>query len=122
MLRKAGHEVRSVTDGRQAVAVFQAERFDAILMDVEMPEMSGLEATAAIRRLEVERGGHIPIVAVTAHAIIGYRERCLEAGMDDYVSKPIKREHFLRVVEDAVKKRDAQEPATVEEPTPAQGA
>jgi CheY-like chemotaxis protein len=70
-----------------------------ILMDVSMPEMNGLEATAAIRRLEQESGTHIPIVGVTAHALKGDRERCLEAGMDDYLPKPISPKALLEKVE-----------------------
>ena len=70
-----------------------------ILMDVSMPEMNGLEATAAIRKLEAELGGHVPIIGVTAHALKGDRERCLEAGMDDYLSKPISPKALLQKVE-----------------------
>ncbi|TIT79498.1 MAG: response regulator, partial [Mesorhizobium sp.] len=70
-----------------------------ILMDVSMPEMSGLEATAAIRQLEAEMGTHVPIVGVTAHALKGDRERCLEAGMDDYLPKPISPKALLEKLE-----------------------
>ncbi len=77
-------------NGREAVERFQAERFDVVLMDIEMPEMNGFAATAAIRQLEASSGGRVPIIAVTAHAMIGDRERCLAAGMDGYVSKPIR--------------------------------
>ena len=70
-----------------------------ILMDVSMPEMNGIEATAAIRRLEAEGGTHVPIVGVTAHALKGDRERCLEAGMDDYLPKPISPKALLEKVE-----------------------
>jgi len=83
-----GHEVVIVGDGREAVERVKRERFDAVLMDVQMPEMSGLEATAAIRAFEAERGGHLPIIAMTARAMDGDRERCLEAGMDGYLAKP----------------------------------
>jgi len=89
MIEKLGHHVTLVQDGRQAVEATGRERFDIVLMDVQMPELSGIEATAAIR--ERERGGstHIPIIAMTAHALQGDRERCLEAGMDGYLPKPI---------------------------------
>jgi two-component system sensor histidine kinase/response regulator len=91
MLAQHGHDVTTVADGRAVVerVVDHGERFDAILMDVRMPEMDGLQATRAIREWERRRGGHVPIVAMTAQAMAGDRERCLEAGMDDYVSKPV---------------------------------
>jgi CheY-like chemotaxis protein len=92
LLEKAGHEVRLAEDGRQAVALYRQERFDVICMDLQMPEMGGLEATAEIRRLEEGTDVRVPIVAMTAHAMQGDRQRCLEAGMDGYVSKPIRRE------------------------------
>ncbi len=78
-----------VENGRLAIAALEKEDFDLVLMDVQMPEMDGLTATARIRALEKKSGGHVPIIAMTAHAMRGDRERCLEAGMDDYVSKPI---------------------------------
>jgi CheY-like chemotaxis protein len=86
-LESWGHEVTCVGNGRLAVERAQAERFDLILMDVEMPEMNGLDATAAIRAQEGE-GERIPIIALTAEARPGDRERCLVAGMDDYIAKP----------------------------------
>jgi CheY-like chemotaxis protein len=89
LLGRRGHTVVVAPDGRAAVAAFETGSFDLVLMDVQMPVMDGLTATAAIRSLEAERGGHVPIVAMTAHAMTGDRERCLEAGMDEYVSKPI---------------------------------
>ncbi|HMF61847.1 MAG TPA: response regulator, partial [Vicinamibacterales bacterium] len=88
LLQRAGWTVVTVTDGAAAVARAAAERYDLILMDCEMPGMDGYEATAAIRRGE-GTARHTPIVALTATAMQGDRERCLAAGMDDYVSKPI---------------------------------
>ena len=88
MLERRGHQVALASDGREAVTAAAAEPFDLILMDVQMPEMSGLEATRLIRASETD-GFHIPIVALTAHAMSGDRDRCLEAGMDDYLTKPI---------------------------------
>jgi len=94
-LEKRGHSVFLAESGRKALAAWQEQSFDLILMDVQMPEMDGLEATATIRKQELigqpeERARkHIPIVAMTAHAMVGDRDRCLAAGMDDYVSKPI---------------------------------
>ncbi len=90
VLTKLGHHVTVADNGRSAIAAWQSERFDLILMDVQMPEMDGLQATQAIRALEREQGGHIPIVSMTAHAMKGDRERCLDAGMDDYLSKPVR--------------------------------
>ena len=88
-LEKNGYEVVIVTNGEEAVAAVARERFDAVLMDVQMPVMNGFEATAAIRLREAGDGTHVPVVAMTAHAMKGDRERCLEAGMDEYLCKPI---------------------------------
>jgi CheY-like chemotaxis protein len=101
ILEKRGHEVIVAATGRQAVEAYEKQWFDVILMDVQMPEMDGFEATGFIRKREAEKGGHIPIVAMTAHAMKGDRERCLEAGMDDYVSKPIKPDQLFAVIETA---------------------
>ena len=90
MLEKRGHRPTVARNGREAVEAFERERFDLVLMDVQMPEMSGLEATAIIREREKIAGGHLPIIAVTAHAMKGDRERCLRAGMDGYVAKPLR--------------------------------
>jgi CheY-like chemotaxis protein len=91
ILEKRGHFVQPVSNGKEVLDALSCERFDLVLMDVQMPEMDGLEATAAIRRSELETGRHIPIIAMTAHAMKGDRERCLEVGMDDYLSKPVER-------------------------------
>jgi CheY-like chemotaxis protein/HPt (histidine-containing phosphotransfer) domain-containing protein len=90
ILEKLGHQVTVVSNGREAVSVVRSAKFDVIAMDVQMPEMDGLEATTEIRRWERTMGTHIPIIALTAHAMKGDRERCLEAGMDGYTSKPIR--------------------------------
>ncbi|MEK6260142.1 MAG: PAS domain-containing protein [Planctomycetota bacterium] len=90
VLTKHGHHVTVVGNGRLAIAAWQSQPFDLILMDVQMPEMDGLQAAQAIRAIEREQGGHVPIVAMTAHAMKGDRERCVEAGMDDYLPKPIR--------------------------------
>ncbi|HZY88753.1 MAG TPA: PAS domain S-box protein, partial [Gemmataceae bacterium] len=87
-LEGAGHSVRVAPNGREAVAAWEQEAFDVVLMDVQMPEMDGFEATAAIRAREREAGRRTPVIAVTAHAMKGDRERCLAAGMDGYVTKP----------------------------------
>jgi two-component system sensor histidine kinase/response regulator len=91
LLEKIGHRVIVAAHGAEALRKWKAERFDLIFMDVQMPEMDGLEATTRIREGERLRGTRTPIVAMTAHAMTGDRERCLAAGMDDYISKPIQR-------------------------------
>ena len=101
IMRKRGHELLAVEDGRRAVrAVTRAKRpYDLVLMDVQMPEMGGIEATAAIRQHERTAGGHVPIVAMTAHAMSGDREHCLRAGMDGYLSKPVRADELIDTVE-----------------------
>ena len=99
ILEKRGHLVSVVSNGQEAIDALKEEHFDLILMDVQMPELDGFEATGRIRNRETEEGGHIPIVAMTAHAMKGDRERCLAAGMDDYVSKPIKVSELFAVME-----------------------
>ena len=89
LLELKGHSVRLANDGREAVELFEQERFDLIFMDIEMPELDGLGATRAIRELEKGRGGHIYIVGLSAHALVGFREQSLAAGMDTYITKPI---------------------------------
>jgi len=90
IFEKLGHHVTVVNNGREALSAVQAGKFDLVAMDVQMPEMDGLAATAAIRAWEKSTGTHIPILAMTAHAMKGDRERCLAAGMDGYASKPIR--------------------------------
>jgi CheY-like chemotaxis protein len=101
LLERQGHTITVVGNGREALAVVQAQKFDLVLMDVQMPELDGLQAAAAIRRHERSHGGHVPIIAMTAHALRGDRERCIEAGMDDYVSKPIRVEELVRALHEA---------------------
>ncbi len=99
LLEKRGHRVEVAGNGRQALEALERGRFDAILMDVQMPEMDGFEATAAIRAREQAGGEHTPIIAMTAHALKGDRERCLEAGMDHYITKPLRRRDLFAVLE-----------------------
>ncbi len=98
LLKKWGHAVTVANDGREAVHFYETEPFDLILMDVQMPDMDGLEATACIRTLELKLERHIPIIAMTARAMKGDREQCLQSGMDGYVSKPVRqRELYLAI-------------------------
>jgi signal transduction histidine kinase/ligand-binding sensor domain-containing protein/CheY-like chemotaxis protein len=99
LLERRGHQVDLATSGREAIGWAERQSFDLILMDVQMPDMDGLEATAVIRELEKQRGGRTPIVALTAHTMKGDRERCLAAGMDNYINKPIDAVTFLEIVE-----------------------
>jgi two-component system, sensor histidine kinase and response regulator len=104
ILERLGHKVQVANNGKEAVGLAQAEDFDLIFMDVQMPEMDGLEATAAIRAAEAGTGKHVPIVAMTAHAMKGDREECLSAGMDDYLSKPIRINELKQAISGAEQK------------------
>ncbi|WP_144057691.1 PAS domain-containing hybrid sensor histidine kinase/response regulator [Novipirellula maiorica] len=98
LMRKWGHCVTIAQNGIEAVQMSGSQEFDLILMDVEMPEMDGLDATRAIRKREQKQASHIPIIAMTAHAMIGDEQRCREAGMDAYVAKPIRQELLLQAM------------------------
>jgi len=89
-LERCGCRVHVVSDGQQAIQALRAQQFDAVLMDCQMPEMDGYQATAELRRLEHATAQHMPVIAMTAHAMDGDRERCLDAGMDDYITKPMR--------------------------------
>jgi len=99
LMEKRGHTVVGVSTGREALAALAQESFDLVLMDVQMPDMDGLEATTAIRRWEQETSGHVPIIAMTAHTMQGDEERCRAAGMDGYVSKPMKPEDLYAAID-----------------------
>ncbi|MBA3892034.1 MAG: response regulator, partial [Gemmatimonadaceae bacterium] len=101
LLERAGHVVKVVGDGAQAVSAIGNAQFDIVLMDVQMPEMSGLEATRRVREHEQETGRHVPIIALTARAMQGDREICLAAGMDDYLSKPVRGDALFAAIENA---------------------
>jgi two-component system sensor histidine kinase/response regulator len=98
ILEKDGHRVVVANNGAEALKALDQRDFDAVLMDVQMPEMGGFEATAKIRERERRSGAHIPIIAMTAHAMREDRERCLEAGMDDYISKPIRASDLIELI------------------------
>ena len=96
--KRGGLEIETAANGAQAVEMWSRNRYDLIIMDVQMPVMDGIEATLAIREQELAQGGHIPILAMTAHAYGADIERCLRAGMDDYLSKPVDLGDTIEVV------------------------
>ncbi len=106
LLKKYGHSVTVANNGKEAVTAVASENFDVVLMDVEMPEMDGYEATAVIRVQQRQSGTHVPIIAMTAHAMKGDREQCLESGMDDYISKPIRIQQLLDKLESVLNRRE----------------
>ena len=97
-LEKLGHTLIHAADGVEAVEAYKENQIDLVLMDIQMPEMDGFEATRAIRQIQAATGRRAPIVAMTAHAMAGDRERCLSGGMDDYISKPMRRDDLFRVL------------------------
>jgi len=102
MLEMHGHQVKVTADGKEAVAVYQSDEIDLILMDVQMPGMNGFEATTTIRELEKDTGRHVPIIAVTAHVMPGYKEECLNAGMDNYLAKPFRMQELFGIIEETL--------------------
>jgi CheY-like chemotaxis protein len=114
ILQKRGHEVVVAANGQEALAALEQGRFDLVLMDVEMPEMGGFEATARLRAREQGTDGRLPVVALTAHAMKGDRERCLAAGMDGYVTKPILARELFAAIDAALAGRAPEERAPQE--------
>ena len=112
MIKEAGHHLTIAHNGREALEKLATDHFDVVLMDVQMPEMDGFATTAVIRAREAQEGGHIPIIALTANAMKGDRERCLEAGMDDYASKPIRRERILGLIDKLTRESTSDSSAT----------
>jgi signal transduction histidine kinase/CheY-like chemotaxis protein len=108
LLEKRGHTVVVAANGQLALSAYEKESFDLILMDVQMPEMNGLEATAAIRRKEEQSGTHTPIIAMTARAMEGDRQECLAAGMDGYVSKPVQTKELFEAIAAVVTNKDSE--------------
>jgi PAS domain S-box-containing protein len=118
ILQKWGHTVSVAGNGRKALEMWEKEAFDLVLMDVQMPEMSGFEATAAIREREKQTGQRTPIIAMTAHAMDGDREKCLAAGMDHYVTKPIDQKRLFEAIESfCTKAAPPENPVMTEENT-----
>jgi len=109
LLEKRGHHVTLAKDGREALAALEVKVFDVVLMDIEMPEMDGFAATHAIREREKISGAHLPIIAMTAHAMQGFRERCLAAGMDNYITKPIDANELFKTIEGLLREQPAVE-------------
>jgi CheY-like chemotaxis protein/HPt (histidine-containing phosphotransfer) domain-containing protein len=109
LMRKHGHEIFVTNNGAEAVAALAEGHYDLVLMDVQMPEMDGLEATAAIRAGESGTSCHIPIIAMTAHAMASDREQCLKAGMDGYVTKPVRSRELFAAIEQVLDKHDRKE-------------
>lgn len=114
-IEKNGWLVTAVKDGQEALEAYEKEDYDLILMDIQMPEMDGLEATQIIREMEVLRNSHIPIIAMTAYAMKGDKERCLEAGMDAYVAKPLRAEQLYATIIQVLK-GDSEQPNQLIEP------
>ncbi len=105
LLEQYGHRVTVARDGRQVVQALEQQEFDAVLMDVQMPEIDGYQATQEIRQREIASGKHVPIIAMTAHAMQGDRERCLAAGMDDYVAKPVRASELFAAIQRVLQSR-----------------
>ena len=99
LLEKRGHRVTVAANGREALEALERESYDLVLMDVQMPEMDGMEATANLREMEKLTGRHQPVVALTAHAMKGDQELCLAAGMDGYLTKPIRPQELDELLE-----------------------
>ena len=99
LLRKQGYEVTTVANGREALEAIECTCFDLVLMDVQMPEMNGTDATREVRRRENGSPERLPIIAMTAHAMKGDGEKCLEAGMDDYVTKPVDAQRLYATID-----------------------
>jgi CheY-like chemotaxis protein len=110
LIENRNHSVRAATNGLEALEMIKREKFDCLLMDVQMPVMDGFEATAAIRSMERASGGHLPIIAMTAHAMAGDLERCLAAGMDGYLAKPINATEVFVTIEKVLRKLHAYPP------------
>jgi two-component system sensor histidine kinase/response regulator len=112
MLQEQGHKVALANNGREALKTLDQDSFDVVLMDLHMPEMDGYEATKAIREREKSNGGHVPIIAMTANAMAGDREKCLQAGMDDYLTKPVHSKELAHAIERAIPEKNDPSPTS----------
>jgi CheY-like chemotaxis protein/HPt (histidine-containing phosphotransfer) domain-containing protein len=117
LLQKRGHRIAATENGQEALDILERENFDLVLMDVQMPVLDGFDAIRAIRAKEQSSGSHLPIIALTAHAMKGDRERCLAAGADEYVTKPIQTPDLLAAIDRATNTKAS--PANTAPPTPA---
>lgn len=115
LLEKRGYSVTAVENGLEAVEAVQSGDFQMVLMDIQMPEMDGFEATAVIRKWECDAGGRLPIIAMTAHAMAGYEQRCLDADMDGFVTKPIRPDYLFETVRKFLSDNQDQVPDKIEE-------
>jgi CheY-like chemotaxis protein len=116
LLEKRGHRAQVAANGLEAVQALKKERFDLVLMDIQMPEMGGMEATAAIRQNEKGGGWHTPIIALTASTTMGDRERCLASGMDGYLAKPVRPLELEELLQNHVARRMEEALAPLAEP------
>jgi CheY-like chemotaxis protein len=114
LLERDGHRVKVVSNGREAVAALEHEAFELVLMDLEMPVMDGLKTATVIREREQLSGAHLPIIAMTAHAMSGDRDRCLAAGMDDYITKPIRKVDLAQIISHQLGGRGAPDSLTTQ--------
>jgi two-component system sensor histidine kinase/response regulator len=117
LLEKRGHRVTLAANGREALSALEKQPFDLVLMDVQMPEMDGLEATSILRQREQEREGHQPVIALTAHAMKGDQERCLAAGMDGYLTKPIRPQELDEILDKYIAVRKERTAPTPQDPS-----
>jgi CheY-like chemotaxis protein len=111
LLAKKGVDVTVVGNGKEALGQLDRKRFDLVLMDLEMPEMGGFEAVTALRERELGTGRRVPVIALSAHALVGYREKCLAAGMDDYLTKPIDPDILYATLDEYASRRPSASPA-----------
>ncbi len=121
ILEHAGHTVKVAQNGSEVAPLLAAHAFDLVLMDIQMPVMDGFDATAAIRESEKQTGAHMPVIAMTAHAMAGYKEKCLAAGMDGYVTKPVRHDLLMKEINECLKTQAVPLPAADSVTLPEEG-